>query len=190
LIFWSNLKPWTLKTSSEICSNDIYLDFCFLKLQWLFTNLSNWLPGNLCRSRSICKVVSSLLYLLFPCTVELYPRSNSLHIQSVKFKPCMSNFPLINYFSFWANSRNFDKTFSLFLVQCFAEIMSRSEVGDHWTELFIQQSQVQGIRVTGLWILSFCICQSSISWMFLVGGLDFGYVGWSSCWSYPWVGRL
>jgi hypothetical protein len=27
----------------------------------------------------------------------------------------------------------------------------------------------------------------SISWMFLVHGLNFGYVGWSSCWSYPWV---
>ncbi len=70
----------------------------------------------------------------------------------------MSNFPLINYFSFSANSWNFDKTFSLFLVQFFAEIISRSEVGDHSTELFIQQSQVQGIRVTGLWIfLSFCM---------------------------------
>jgi hypothetical protein len=77
----------------------------------------------------------------------------------------MSNFPLINYFSFWANSRNFDKTFcdvitfSLFLVQFFAEIMSRSEVGHHSTVLFIQQSQVPDIRVIGLWIFSsFRIC--------------------------------
>ncbi len=88
-----------------------------------------------------------------------------MHIRSVKFELCMSNFPLINYFSFWVNSRNFDKTFcdvitfSLFLVQFFAEIMSRSEVGHHSTELFIQQSQVPDICVTRLWIfLSFRIC--------------------------------
>jgi hypothetical protein len=37
--------------------------------------------------------------------------------------------------------------------------MSRSEVGHHSTELFIQQSQVPDICVTGLRIsLSFCIC--------------------------------
>ncbi len=42
-------------------------------------------------------------------------------------------------------------------MQFFAEIMS--EVGHHSTELFIQQSQVRDICVTGLWIfLSFCIC--------------------------------
>ncbi len=52
-------------------------------------------------------------------------------------------------------------------MQFFAEIMSGSEVGHHSTELFIQQSQVQDICVTGLWIfLSFCICHSSISWCF------------------------
>ncbi len=44
-------------------------------------------------------------------------------------------------------------------MQFFAEIMSRSEVGHHSTELFIQKSQVPDICVTGLWIfLSFSIC--------------------------------